>query len=269
MTNQQVSPSAYTICTERFHIHPQSPDDLIIALAGNPNTGKSTVFNALTGMNQHTGNWAGKTVGSAVGYYRHEELPFTLVDLPGTYSLLSQSADEQVARDFICFAKPHATIVVADATCLERNLNLALQVMEVTDRVVLVVNLMDEAKRKGIEVRIADLSRELGVPVIPMIARSGQGLEALKHTVWKIATGQLQPQPIPLRYSDEVEAAVEALIPQIEPLVQGVLPPRWVALRLLDGDTSVLDSIEQYAVEMDAPLPAAKRDITQDRGISS
>lgn len=254
--------------TERFNIHPQSPNDLVIALAGNPNTGKSTVFNSLTGMNQHTGNWAGKTVGSAFGHYRHEDTPFLLVDLPGTYSLLSNSADEQVARDFICFAKPDATIVVTDATCLERNLNLALQVMEITDRVVLVVNLMDEAKRKGIEVRISDLSKELGVPVIPMIARQGQGLEALKHTVWKIATGQLQPQPKPLQYSDEVEAAVEELLPQIEPLVQGVLPPRWVALRLLDGDTSVLDSMEQYVIEESAS-PSAPLSRTKDRGIPS
>ncbi|ASS76422.1 iron transporter FeoB [Tumebacillus algifaecis] len=239
----------HAVCTERFAIELPSPDELVIALAGNPNTGKSTVFNALTGMNQHTGNWAGKTVGSAIGRFRHQEHSFTLVDLPGTYSLLSQSADEQVARDFICFANPHATLVVTDATNLERNLNLALQVMEVTDRVVVAVNLMDEAKRKGITIDFVKLQAELGVPVIPMTARSGEGLNELKEMLWKVALGHVTPTPKLTTYSEQVERAVTALLPQVEPLVSGVLRSRWVALRLLDGDESVLQALEQYTLE--------------------
>ncbi|HEU4965451.1 MAG TPA: FeoB small GTPase domain-containing protein [Bacilli bacterium] len=233
-----------------------SRDELVIALAGNPNTGKSTVFNALTGLRQHTGNWAGKTVGSAIGRYRHQERTHLMVDLPGTYSLLSQSADEQVARDFICFAKPQATLVVTDATCLERNLNLALQVMEVTSKVVVAVNLMDEAKRKGITVDIAALTDQLGVPVVPIIARSGKGLDQVKETVFQVATDQLHPQPKPLVYHEEVEAAIAELIPQVEPLVQGLLPARWVALRLLDGDDSILTSLEEQTTSDGATTTA-------------
>jgi ferrous iron transport protein B len=120
-------------------------EDMIIALAGNPNTGKSTVFNSLTGLNQHTGNWTGKTVTTAYGRYKYGQKNFVLVDLPGTYSLLSNSMEEEIARDFICFGNPHATVVVTDATRLERNLNLVLQILEMTNKVVVCVNLMDEA----------------------------------------------------------------------------------------------------------------------------
>lgn len=233
--------------TEMFNIRRGHPDDLVIALAGNPNTGKSTVFNALTGMNQYTGNWAGKTVGSAVGYFRHSTASFTLVDLPGTYSLLSQSPDEQVARDFLCWGQPDATIIVTDATCLERNLNLALQVLEVTPNAVVAVNLLDEAKRKGIAVDLNQLADELGVPVVGMAARRGIGLDELKDTVLRLATGHYQPDPQPLTYSPEVEAAVAALLPRVSPLIPNPRMARWVALRLLDGDPSVLDAMERYA----------------------
>ena len=127
----------------------EASDEIIVALAGNPNTGKSTVFNSLTGLKQHTGNWPGKTVTRARGRYRYRDREYVLVDLPGTYSLLANSMEEQVAGEFICFGRPEATVVVTDATCLERNLNLVLQIMEITDRVVVCVNLMDEAARKG------------------------------------------------------------------------------------------------------------------------
>src|SRR5687768_3599578 len=150
--------------------------DYVVALAGNPNTGKSTLFNALTGLRQHVGNWAGKTVARAEGAFRFNDRRYKLVDLPGTYSLLSASVDEEVARDFILFGRPDATIVVADATRLERNLNLVLQVLEITDRVVVALNLMDEARRNGLIVDDRALTRDLGVPVVPMSARRGEGV---------------------------------------------------------------------------------------------
>ncbi|MFD2171826.1 FeoB small GTPase domain-containing protein [Tumebacillus lipolyticus] len=249
---------AHVAHIERFGIQLQTPDDLIIGLAGNPNTGKSTVFNALTGLNQHTGNWAGKTVGSAIGHFHHQQRSFTIVDLPGTYSLLSQSADEQVARDFVCFGNPHVTLVVTDATNLERNLNLALQVMEVTDRVVVAVNLMDEAKRKGIRIDIDKLQAELGVPVMPIAARSGTGLAELKEMLLQVAIGAVNPTPKPLTYSEEVERTVAALLPQVEPLVAGVLRPRWVALRLIDGDDSVLAALVRYTEERPTVIQTGK-----------
>jgi len=135
------------VLREHFGINPE-PGQYVIALAGNPNVGKSTVFNALTGLRQHTGNWPGKTVDNAQGTFTYRNKPFLLVDLPGTYSILAHTVEEQVARDFICFGEPNATIVVLDATSLERNLNLALQVMEITSNVVVCVNLMDEARKK-------------------------------------------------------------------------------------------------------------------------
>jgi ferrous iron transport protein B len=155
----------------------------VIALAGNPNTGKSTLFNALTGLKQHTGNWPGKTVTRAEGGFEFNKIRYKLVDLPGTYSLLSASQDEEVARDFILFGQPSCTIVVTDATALERNLNLVLQVMEITENVVVAINLMDEAKRKGLEVDARSLSRDLGIPAIPVTARTGEGVHTLLGAV--------------------------------------------------------------------------------------
>ncbi|HBM75722.1 MAG TPA: ferrous iron transport protein B, partial [Clostridiaceae bacterium] len=146
------------VLKETFKID-HTGDEFVIALAGNPNVGKSTVFNSLTGLNQHTGNWPGKTVTNAQGYYKHKDKDFILVDIPGTYSLMSNSVEEEVARDFVCFGKPDATVVVTDATCLERNLNLVLQTLEITDKVVVCVNLMDEAKRKKITIDTNELSK--------------------------------------------------------------------------------------------------------------
>ncbi len=146
--------------------------DYVVALAGNPNTGKSSVFNAITGLKQHTGNWPGKTVTRAEGGYKFNGRRYKLVDLPGTYSLLSAAEDEEIARNFILFGRPDCTVVVADATCLERNLNLVLQVLEISDHVVLCVNLMDEAKRKGFDIDLRALSRDLGVPAVGTVART-------------------------------------------------------------------------------------------------
>ena len=163
--------------------------DKVIALAGNPNVGKSTVFNELTGLNQHTGNWPGKTVTNAQGHYTHKGMHTILVDIPGTYSLMAHSAEEEVARDFICFGGADGVVVVCDATCLERNLNLVLQTMEITDRVVVCVNLMDEAKKKNIRIDFDQLAENLGVPVVGASARSRKGLDELMDTAARVVAG--------------------------------------------------------------------------------
>jgi len=218
--------------------------DRIIALAGNPNTGKSTLFNALTGLNQHTGNWPGKTVTRAEGGYVFQNIRYKLVDLPGTYSLLSASQDEEVARNFILFGQPDCTIVVADATALERNLNLILQVLEITDKVVVAVNLMDEAKRKGIIVDTRSLARDLGVPAVPIIVRTGEGLPTLLSSVADVIGGEISTQPLRIKGPPQFQAAVTDLAKSIESLFPGVPNPRWLAIRLLDGDSRVKEAIQ-------------------------
>lgn len=213
--------------------------DRVIALAGNPNTGKSTVFNSLTGLKQHTGNWPGKTVTRAEGGFEYNHVRYKIVDLPGTYSLLSASQDEEVARNFILFGQPDCTIVVTDATALERNLNLALQVMEITDKVVIAVNLMDEARRKGLEVDARSLARDLGVPAVPIVARTGEGMQTLLKTMADVIEGEIRTQPLRAQGSPQIQAAVNELAAELARLYPGVPNPRWLAIRLLDGDARV------------------------------
>jgi len=217
--------------------------DRVIALAGNPNTGKSTLFNSLTGLKQHTGNWPGKTVTRAEGGYQFNNVRYKLVDLPGTYSLLSASQDEEVARDFILFGQPDCTIVVTDATALERNLNLVMQVMEITDKVVVAVNLMDEAERKGIEVDTRALTRDLGVPAIPVTARTGEGVSSLLTTIAGVIEGAISTKPLQIKGTAEFQNAIDQLVPMIEQMVPGIPNARWLAIRLLDGDPKVQSSL--------------------------
>ena len=220
--------------------------DFVVALAGNPNTGKSTVFNALTGLRQHTGNWPGKTVTRAEGGFVFGGHRYKLVDLPGTYSLLATSLDEEVARDFILFGQPDVTIVVVDSTRLERNLNLVLQVLEITDRVVVCLNLMDEARRHNLQIDHRRLARDLGVPVVPTIARQHEGLDELLQAVSEVASGQTKCNPHRIQNEPlELKRAISQLVAQIETLYPGLPNARWVALRLLDDDKNIIDAIRK------------------------
>lgn len=230
--------------------------DRVVALAGNPNTGKSTLFNALTGLKQHTGNWPGKTVRRAEGGFVFNGVRYKLVDLPGTYSLLSASQDEEVARNFLLFGQPDCTIIVVDATALERNLNLVLQVLEITDKAVVAVNLMDEARRKGIEVDTRALSRDLGVPAVPIVARSGEGIMTLLGTMADVIEGRIRTQPLRVQLAPQVQQAVEALVPLIQQLAPGVPNARWIAIRLLDGDARLEEALRNGEL---AALVAAQR----------
>ena len=223
-----------------------SPDrwDYLIALAGNPNVGKSTVFNQLTGLRQHTGNWPGKTVVRAEGAFAHEGSRVKIVDLPGTYSLQAGSVDEEVARDFVLFGRPDVTVVVVDATRLERNLNLVLQILEITDRVVVFLNLMDEARRHGIAVDAARLEGELGVPVVPGTAREGVGIPELLTAAHSVARGERKTTPYRLqRHAPEIDRAISELEPVISDAFPDVPNTRWVALRLLNADEAVQEAV--------------------------
>ena len=218
--------------------------DYVVALAGNPNTGKSTVFNSLTGLRQHTGNWPGKTVNRAEGGFNFRDKSYKLVDLPGTYSLLSTSEDEEIARNFILFGQPHVTVVVADATRLERNLNLTLQILEITPQVVLCLNLMDEAKRKGVQIDTEVIEEKLGIPVVGTTARYGEGMEELLTAIEKVAVGKWkkrknEPVPVP----KDIEDSILSIENDLKLIYPDLPNTRWIALRLLEGDQRIREAL--------------------------
>ncbi len=218
-------------------------EDYVVALAGNPNVGKSTVFNALTGLNQHTGNWPGKTVAKAEGYYEFKDSTIKIVDLPGTYSLLSNSEEEEIARDYICFNDPDIVVVVADATSLERNLNLFIQISEITEKAILCVNLIDEAEKNNIKIDLDLLSKELNSTIVSSSARNGVGIEELKETIFKEITLKTSKKNA-INYDSPIEKAIE----EIEVILDETLEvpkrkKRWIALRILEGNTSILKSL--------------------------
>ncbi|HAT4251357.1 TPA: ferrous iron transport protein B [Clostridium perfringens] len=218
-------------------------EDYVVALAGNPNVGKSTVFNALTGLNQHTGNWPGKTVAKAEGYYEFKDSTIKIVDLPGTYSLLSNSEEEEIARDYICFNDPDIVVVVADATSLERNLNLFIQISEITEKAILCVNLIDEAEKNNIKIDLDLLSKELNANLVSSSARNGVGIEELKEAIFKEITLK-DSKKNAINYDSPIEKAIE----EIEIILDETLEvpkrkKRWIALRMLEGNTSILKSL--------------------------
>ena len=227
-----------------LEIRRQTPEDRVVALAGNPNVGKSTVFNGLTGLNQHTGNWPGKTVASAQGFCATRRHSYVMVDIPGTYSLMAHSAEEEVARNFICFGEPDAVVVVCDATCLERNLNLVLQTMEISGRVLVCVNLLDEAKRKGIQIDLEALSERLGVPVVGAVARKKQSLGHLMSELDRLIDEKTETHPLRVRYLRPIEDAIGIMEPLLRERFGERINPRWLSLRLLDAEPSLMGELK-------------------------
>ena len=226
----------------------KSKCDFTIAIAGNPNVGKSTVFNSLTGLHQHTGNWPGKTVSNASGIANFNDKDFLLVDIPGTYSIMSNSQEEEIARDYICFGNPDCTVVVLDATCLERNLNLVYQILEITNKVVVCVNLLDEAKKKGIEIDLDKLSFTLGVPVVGTIARKKKTLNKLMQSVYEVCTENCSDELFKIEYPESIENAITIVEKSAKELLCSSLFTnyRWISLKLLEGNSKIISSIENY-----------------------
>lgn len=228
--------------------------DAVVALAGNPNTGKSTVFNRLTGLRQHTGNWPGKTIARADGAFEFLSTRYRLVDLPGTYSLLSASPDEEIARDFILFGQPDVTVIVADASALERNLNLTLQILQITHHAVLALNLIDEAAAHGIRVDARGLSRDLGIPVVPMVARKNEGIDTLVATIDSVRRKKILCSPPPFRFPvNGLESSVSELASDLLGLYPDLPQARWIALRLLQGDSRIREALLSGDFELLSP----------------
>ncbi len=229
-----------------------SPNEKIIALSGNPNVGKSTVFNALTGLRQHTGNWPGKTVETAIGTCRHKETDYTIVDIPGTYSLNPHSAEEEVARDFMLSGAFDAVIIICDATCLERNLNLVIQTLEITENIVVGINLMDEAQHKGIKIDTKGISKKLGIPVISLCARDGKGITKLLDATQRVLKTE-NKNAFKMKYTNNIEEALALMT-----------LPRQRGLSLLQKESFPKDQVEENCLQ-NALLYLSSKGITAEK----
>ena len=217
-------------------------DEIVVALAGNPNTGKSTIFNSLTGLNQHTGNWPGKTVSTARGYFKYKDDKYMLVDLPGTYSLFYSSEEELVARDFICFGKPDIVLVVCDANSLERNFNLLFQIMELTKNIVLCINLIDEANKNGLSIDKHYLENKLKIPVILTSARNNIGIDELLETIY-LQKYKNNFENMVLTYNKNIEDTIKPIERKLNKL--NCIDSRWLSLRILDGDETIFAAMKK------------------------
>jgi len=242
--------------------------DFVVALSGNPNVGKSTVFNALTGLRQHTGNWPGKTVARGEGAFKLGDHRYKLVDLPGTYSLLATTVDEEIARNFILFGRPDVTVIVVDATHLERNLNLTLQVLDITDRAVVCLNLVDEARRHGRVIDERSLARALGVPVVATVARTGEGIDRLIQTIAAVANGEIAGNPRRKRNLRGLgQRAVVELTDKLKKEFPDLYNPEWVAVRLLDGDVGIEEALlDGELLDLSYETEPSDRTEAADRG---
>lgn len=240
LTNSSTGLSVYE---EAFAVKKRNENDKIIALGGNPNVGKSTLFNALTGLKQHTGNWPGKTVTNAQGFLKTKKDSFVLVDIPGTYSLFAHSPEEEIARNFICFGEPDKTVIVCDGTCLERSLSLCLQTLEITGDVIICVNLLDEAKRKGIEIDLESLAERLGVSVVGTVAKDKKSLENL---ISELENDKKNKNIYRILYPEIIEKAISIIEPILTKNLDSRINKRWLSLRLLENDTSLLKEIEKF-----------------------
>ena len=219
-------------------------EDYVIALVGNPNVGKSTIFNALTGLNQHTGNWTGKTVESAFGTYTYNEKKYMVVDLPGTYSLFPSSKEEEVTRDFICFEKHDLTVIVVDATMIERNLNLVDQIIETEDNVIVCVNLMDEAKKRNIKINIKELENILKVPVVGTSATNKKSLDKLIETIEKKCYNQVH-EHIRINYDNKIEDVINKLTKTLNRYDNNI-KNRFFAIKLIENNENFNNKIYEY-----------------------
>ena len=246
-------------------INKKTQNDKVIAIAGNPNVGKSTLFNALTGMKQHTGNWPGKTVSNAQGYCKTKSNSYVLVDIPGTYSLMSNSPEEEIARNFVCFNEPDAVVVVCDATCLERNMNLCLQMLEITDNVLVCVNLMDEAERQGIKVDLEELSKRLGVPVVGTGARNKKSLQNLLKGIDQVIENKNR-KVYTVKYPDIIENAITKIATNFERKGLSHKVGRWLSLKIIENDPLLIKEIEKE-MRIDLSFLPELQEILKNEGI--